>query len=181
MHGDALTLFALLVFSGLLWPFARGVLARCDDAGERAAGEPLPRAAPDVAADPGLTLTPVELALIAELSLEQARAHDEVAEDTTQRPDTRRAAAASAAAWRERALMLQSEVRRRSAHPMLAAGIVGASYTGPERRRGARRTATRRARLVSLVGGVVGRDRRARRDRRDRREQDRRRPAPASR
>jgi hypothetical protein len=181
MHGHALTLFALLLFSGLLWPGARSVSALWDRGSDRVPRESSPSDASEQAILSSLSLNAIELALISELSLEQARAYDEVAEDPTHLPETRRAASATAAAWRERARMLQLAARRRSAYPMLPqAGPLHVSrwtYTGPERRRRMRRTATRRSRPVTAVDGVGGGERRVGRDRR---EADRRYPEPSS-
>jgi hypothetical protein len=156
--------FALLAFCGLLRP-------------------PLPRSSPNEwprralaksAATPTVKLNAIELALLAELSLEQARAHDQLVDDPAQRPEIRRSAAATAGAWRERARAFQSQAFRQSAAPI--APDVHA-YSGPERRTGMRRRETRRTGPAPSVGRQPG-------DRRgvpDRRRGDRRRPELASR
>jgi len=180
MYGHWLALFALLAFSGVLRPVSRTVSALVDNIRDRMTSEVPSTDGPDSTADSSLILNPIELALIAELSLEQARAHDEVAHDENQRPDTRSAASATAAAWRERARMLQLEARRRSAHPMLPGArsprTLASTYAGPERRRQIRRTQTRRTGPTAVADAVEARDRRLGSDRRER---DRRlQPAP---
>lgn len=102
-----------------------------------------------------LTLNAVELALIAELSLEMARANDAVADDATERFDTRRSASEAASAWRQRARMLQSHARRQSSTPMGPHGrqFSASTYTGPERRRHMRRMHTRRTDSASAQLG----------------------------
>lgn len=167
---------ALLVFSGLLGPFEPRALALGKRRrGARRSHEPPPPATADRSGDLAISLNAIELALIAELSLEQASAHDAVADDAGQRPEIRTAAAEAATAWRERARLFQLEARRRVGHPIVPgrpAQVAASAYTGPERRRQMRRGQTRRG------GPEVAFDARDRRDRRtvaERRGRDRRR------
>lgn len=164
--GALMALFSLLVFCGLLRPPRRRT---------RVTPQPAPR--PEQVVSSTTRLNAIELALIAELNLERARAHDEVANDHTQRPATRRSASVEAAAWRERARLFQLQARRESARPVVpdSTGPPATPYIGPERRRQARRTVTRRA----APAEPGQRDRRISTDRRagaDRRQGDRRRP-----
>ena len=153
--------FALLAFCGLLRPL-----------GPRARVERPRRARPEDEPTPIITLNAIELGLLAELSLEQARAHEEVVKDAFQRPEARRAAAGTAAAWRERARTYQLQARRQGAAPIVPGGYLSRAYTGPERRRQIRRRETRRTR-GRAAGGVGRADRRTGHDRR---QADRRRP-----
>ena len=66
-----------------------------------------------------MRLNAIELALIAEHSLEMARANEAVADDPTKRLETRRRASEVAAAWRHRAEVLQTQALRQSAHPIV--------------------------------------------------------------
>jgi hypothetical protein len=172
MGSHAVAVFALLVFSGLLRPLE----PRARTLRRRAAVEPRRDALPDPAAASPMSLTSIELGLIAELNFEMAQANEAVAQDLTQRPETRRVASEAARTWRERARLFQLQAQRQSAHPNVPdprpAHPPGLAYTGPERRRQMRRMRTRRA-----DGPVLdARDRRIGPDRRDR---DRRRPEPA--
>lgn len=155
--------FALLASCGLLRPLQRrGCLER-------------PRRARAVdAARPTVKLNAIELGLLAELSLEQARAHEELVDDAAARPETRRTAAATAMAWRERARVFQAQAHRQGAAPFVP-GVQ--TYPGPERRRAMRRRDARR----TGAGVSVGTRQRDRRWMPDRREGDRRRPELASR
>lgn len=123
---------SLVASSGLLRPLRRRA---------RVTRPPSPR--PDRASSSTTRLNAIELALIAELNLERARAHDEVANDHTQRPEARRRASAAAAAWRERARLFQLQARRESARPGVPApdsmGAPATPYGGPDRRDGADR------------------------------------------
>ena len=147
MHGHGLTqtillggdgaglvvCFAMLAVCGLVRPFEWSVRVK------------LPRRArPQNAPATTLNLNAIELGLLAELSLEQARAHEELLGDPTQRPEARRAAAATAAAWRERARGFQSQARLEAAAPVVPDEHPSRAYTGPERRRQTRRRQSRR-------------------------------------
>ena len=157
--------FALLAFCGLLRPLER-----------RTRVASLRRARPKNPATPTVRLNAVELGLLAELSLEQARAHDQVVDDASQRPETRRSAAATATAWRDRARAFQSHARRLGAAPMGPGEHFSQAYTGPERRRQSRRCQTRRTGAPTSAG-IEPADRRTLPDRR---QGDRRRPELAS-
>ena len=124
-------------------------------------------------------LNAIELSLIADLNLEMANDNEALAQDVTQRPETRAHATEAAAAWRERARRFRSEAQRLSAHPILPRDPWTApdpSYTGPERRRQMRRRQTRRAGFAAAAKRLGPFDRRAGADRRGR---DRRRPESA--
>lgn len=179
--GPWLVLFGLLLFSGLLRPLERGFCALRYSLARHMQSGPPPSAGRDHAEPSTLSLNAIELALIAEFSLEQACAHEEVAADGNQRPETRRAASTAAAAWRERARVLQLEASRRGGQPMVpgeqSRRAAGPTYTGPERRRRKRRTRTRRSGRVVLADGAD----RERRIGGDRRSRDRRRPQLAPR
>ena len=155
--------FALLVFCGLLRPLQRTSRV-----------EARRRARREDAATPMVKLNGIELGLLAELSLEQARAHEEVVDDEAARPETRRKAAATVMAWRERAHVFQSHAQRQGAAPFVPAVQ---AYTGLERRRATRRREMRRT--VPRVS--VGRQRGDRRTVPDRRLGDRRHPELAPR
>jgi hypothetical protein len=167
---------ALLVFSGLLRPFepsARALGKRRRTA--RRSHEAPPKATGDRSADLAMSLNAIELALLAELSLEQASAHDGVANHADQRPEIQLAAAEAATAWRERARQFQLEARRRSGHPIIPgrpAQVTSSTYTGPERRRQMRR---RHARRGGPEAELEAQDRRNRRTVPERRRRDRRR------
>jgi len=172
MDSHAVAVFALLVFSGLLRPLEpRACMLR-----RRAAVELRPDALPDPAGASPMSLNSIELGLIAELNLEMAQANEAVAQDVTQRPETRRVASEAANTWRERARLFHLQAHRQSAHPIVpgtrSVHPAGLAYTGPERRRQMRRTQTRR------TGGPVL-DARDRRIGSDRRRRDRRRPKTA--
>jgi len=175
MHGHALAVLALLVFSGLLRPLERRTLRTlvCQAGRRRAAVEPPLDASPDPSGASPVSLNSIELGLIAELSLEMARANEVVTQDETQRPETRRVASEAANAWRERARLFQLQAQRQSAHPIVPGPRPlhppSLAYTGPERRRQMRRTRTRRTgrRVLDLRDRRIGPDRRQR---------DRRRP-----
>ena len=155
--------FALLAFCGLLRPLQRS--------GRFA---PTLRAEPNDPATPTVKLNAIELGLLAELSLEQAHAHQELVDDPAQSPEIRQSAAATAVAWRERARVFQSQACRQAAAPIVPDVH---AYTGPERRKGLRRRETRRTGSTPSVGRQPG-------DRRmapDRRQGDRRRPELAPR
>jgi hypothetical protein len=172
--GTLATCVALLVFSGLLGPFepsARG-LGKLRKA--RRSHEPSRMVTPVPSADATMSLNAIELALIAELSLEQASAYETVAHRAGERPEIRLAAAETATAWRERARRFQLEARRRSGQPMVPgrpARVMASSYTGPERRWQTRRRDLRRGRRELAAAGPGPSDRRTRpeRRRRDRR------------
>jgi hypothetical protein len=147
--------FALVAFSGLLRPLQRS--ARL---------QPPRRARPDETIAPTMRLNAIELGLIAELSLEQARANEELANDAGQRPETQRRASESAMAWRERAQWFQVQARRQGQHPMTPdPWPIQSSYAGAERRRQMRRSQTRRAGREAADRVEQG-NRRAGRDRR---------------
>lgn len=155
--------FALLAFCGLLRPLQRS---------SRVEARRRPRR--EDAAQPTIKLNAIELGLLAELSLEQARAQEEVVDDEAAPPETRRKAAATAMAWRERAHVFQSHARRQGAVPFVPAVH---AYTGRERRRTTRRREMRRT--VPRVS--VGRQRDDRGTVPDRRIGDRRHPELAPR
>lgn len=165
--------FVLLLFSGLFRPWARSAPGAAKISG---LDKPLPNNSPDRVEASPISLSSIELALIAELSRERARDYDAVAGDADQRPEARQAASEAAIAWRERARTLQLEAGRRSAQPMLPAWpaeVAASTYTGPERRRHARRTQTRRGGPDGSSDPSGARDRRTGLERRRR---DRRRP-----
>ncbi|MBV8712432.1 MAG: hypothetical protein JOY56_11675 [Solirubrobacterales bacterium] len=158
--------FALLALSGLLRPFER-----------RGRVRPPRRARRQDAPARTVRLNAIELGLLCELSLEQARAHEEVVDDPSQQPETRRTAAATAVDWRERARMFQLQARLQGALPTVPRGHCSPAYTGPERRNQTRRRQTRRTGARASVGVDLD-------DRRcgaDRRQSDRRRPELAPR
>lgn len=113
-----------------------------------------------------MKLSSIELALIAELNLEMARAYEEVARDDRERLESRSAADRRQYLLRERARMLRLEARRASAEPPLAMWLeVG--YAGPERRRAERRTGERRVHSPGTADRpAAGYDRRINPDRR---------------
>lgn len=128
-----------------------------------------------------ISLNSIELALIAELNLEQARAHDAVANDPDTRTDIRLAAARAAGQWRVRASLLQRQAQLQSSQPMLSGyetmhNGLSVDYTGPERRARTRRKRTRRATAMHAGPGRRDPDSRG-----DRRRGDRRRPKLAPR
>jgi hypothetical protein len=172
MGSYAVVVFALLVFSGLLRPL--GPKART--LRRYAAFQPRRDPSPDPAGATPVSLNSIELGLIAELNLEMAEANEAVAQDVTQRPETRRVASEAANTWRERARLFHMQAQRQGARPIVPGPRpvhqAGLAYTGLERRREVRRTQTRR------TGGPVldARDRRIGPDRRGR---DRRRPGAA--
>ena len=166
--------FALVAFSGLLRPIGRR--ARVGPPGrarEKDAATPT--------ATPTIRLNEIELGLLAELSLEQARAHEELIGDPSLRPETRRRAAVSALAWRDRARAFQLHARGKGAAPIVSsdhATIISSDrativrgdysshvYTGPERRRQMRRRESRRGDAQGS-GGVERADRRSGHERR---------------
>jgi hypothetical protein len=117
------------------------------------------------------SLSAIELAVVAELNLEIARAHDELAADASQRVETRRAAHAKATAIRARAELLHLEARLLSTQPMLYAPSrqePASAGTWPERRSYERRTQSRRRDGESAAGAPGGRERRTLPDRRQR-------------
>jgi hypothetical protein len=163
MHGHALVAVILLALSGPLRPLhwrARGFagLARVAPGAEAR-----PNTSP---AETPMSLNAIELALVAEHSLEMARAHQAVADDATSRPEARRKAAEVAAAWRQRAELFQIEARRRSAQPIVPGVRPIRPIAGPERRSRMRRKHTRRTDRAAPRHGP--RDRRAVPDRRRR-------------
>jgi hypothetical protein len=126
----------------------------------------------------GHGLSPIELVLVAELNLELARAHDEVASNPSNRDETRETAREAAAALRQRADLLRSRAADLSANPVTAVSWSerchhDPPYLGSERRKAARRTSARRAGELPTPGAVGGPDRRMETDRR-RRERRRR-------
>lgn len=154
---------ALVTFCGLLRPLQR-----------RGRIDRPRRARAEAAATPTVRLNAIELGLLAELSLEQARAHEELADDAAARPETRRTAAATAMAWRERARVFQAQAHRQRA----ASFVPGVqACPGPERRRAMRRRDARRTGAGVSVGTRQGDRRRMP----DRRQGDRRRAELASR
>ncbi len=180
--GTWLACLPLLVFCGLLRPMVR--CARLFEESRRAAGwsrEPRRSEDRDRPGESEVRLTPIELALVAELNLEQARAHDEVANDPDRTPETRLAAARAASEWRTRASLFQQQAQRQSAEPIAplhpaSHARSGVRYAGPERRRHTRRRQS--ARVMAASGELERRDRR---DAGDRRRGDRRRPQLAPR
>jgi hypothetical protein len=173
MHDHALVAVILLALSGLLRPLqwrARGFVSL---ARPTPASPPRPSASPDQAP---MSLNAIELALIAEHSLEMARANQAVADDAATRLETRREAAQVAAAWRERAEQFHIAARRRSADPIVPSLQSIRPYSGPERRRRMRRAQTRRNDPTTAGDGRG--DRRAGPERRG---HDRRGPEPAPR
>jgi hypothetical protein len=112
-------------------------LTRASDHGTMCWEEDLTRAAQ-------MKLSSIELALLAELNLQMAHAYDEAAEDAHNSVEARQDARARGSRLRERARRFQEEARRSSDEAALT--TAGAVYTGPERRRGDRRTSERRAR-----------------------------------
>lgn len=116
-----------------------------------------------------MDLNAIEMAAIAELDLEMARAYDEVSMDPSQTPETRRKAGDLAARWRERARLCRLEAQRLSSQPLLPANAAHA-YTGPERRKQERRRGDRRTTGLNGPGHAAvtafGRDRRINPDRR---------------
>ena len=121
--------------------------------------------------DAALGLSALELAAVAALNLELARAHDELADDASRRVETRRAAGAKARALRERAESFQLDARRLSAQPMLHTPSMqkpASPRTVPERRTQDRRSASRRRDGKSAVSVIGGRERRTMPERRKR-------------
>lgn len=169
MHSHALVACVLLALSGLLEPLECRVRAFvCRARWEPAAVEAPSDALREEGSAIPMSLNAIELALIAEHSLEMARANQAIADDVRTPPETRRNAADVAAAWRQRAELFMVQARRQSAYrivpavrPIRASGTV---YTGPDRRRQMRRTRPRRTDL-SATGDGRG-DRRARPERR---------------
>lgn len=186
MHGYALAAFALLILGGVLRPSESPARALIRRFRPRHAGVKPPWDTPSApaAAPPSdrLSLNPIELALIAEYSLEMARANEAVARDPSKELDTRRRASEVATAWRGRAQLFQMQARYQSAEPIIpgehSIHVPGRAHTGPERRQKMRRTQTRRTESASASAGRSGHDRRAQVERRRR---DRRRPEPAPR
>ncbi|MBV8999965.1 MAG: hypothetical protein JO304_12945 [Solirubrobacterales bacterium] len=165
--------FVLLLFSGLFRPRARSALGT---AKIPSLHQPLPDNSPDRVVASSISLSSIELALLAELSLEQAREHETLARDPNQRLETRQTASKAAAAWRERARILQLEAGRQSWAPMLPGRpteVMASTYAGPERRRHIRRAQTRRDGPQAASGSTGSRERRTGPDRR---RSDRRRP-----
>lgn len=117
-----------------------------------------------------LSLTAIELAMLAELNLEIARGHDEVADDGTRRGQTQQAAREVATALRERADAFRLEALRRSADPAYRPSMANAvsAYIGPDRRRQRRRTQARRRDGATGLGARGGGDRRTVPERRQR-------------
>lgn len=116
-----------------------------------------------------LSLTPMELAVAAELNLEVASGYDEVADDAARPLDSRRAARDRAIALRERADTLRLEARRLAAQPMVYAESSEtrrSPYCGPERRRQSRRTRPRRGDSAAPVPALGDGERRSIPDRR---------------
>lgn len=169
LGGDRASLvacFALVASCGLLRPF-----------GQRSRVKPARPPRTEHAVTPTIKLNAIELGLLAELSLEQARAYEEVAGDAAEWTETAQSAAASAQAWRERARTFQLHARHLGAEPIVPAEHASRAYTGPERRTQARRNQTRRTGAQASVG-LDGADRRSVPDRR---QGDRRRPELAHR
>jgi hypothetical protein len=110
----------------------------------------------------------LELAAAAQVNRELARAHEEVAEDARQRPQTRWAALETATALRARADSLHLEAIRASADTASTPSIAraAAAYTGPERRTRTRRSGTCRRGGAELIGASGSGDRRTNPDRR---------------
>jgi hypothetical protein len=163
---------ALLIFSGFLAPFEpKSRALRERRRAGRSGHEPSPTTRRDRAEASAISLNAIELSLLAELNLERACDHDAVASDAARRPEVRRAAAAAATAWRERARLFQLEAVRRSGHhmaPEWSASAVDFGYTGPDRRQQARRRHPRRG------GEEAASEPRDRRSRPERRRHDRR-------
>jgi hypothetical protein len=183
VHGYVLAVSVLLVFSGLLRPLQSRAWALPWQPDPRPASRELPpEVSPDRALALPIRLNAIELALLAELSLEQARAHEAVANDPRKRHETRVAASEAARAWRERAGLFQSQAGYRSGHPMGPGHhpllAPASSYTGAERRKQMRRQQTRRVGHGPPSPAI---DRRDRRVGAERRRSDRRRPRPAPR
>jgi hypothetical protein len=181
MHGHALAICVLLSFSGLLRGLQdRGRTLVYQTRARRVARDAPPSgSSPDSRAGSVPRLNAIELSLIADLNLEMAQDHEALAQDMTQRPETRLQAAETAAAWRERARRFRGEARRLGAHPINPGDpwtSLAPTYTGPERRRQMRRRQTRRARAVVAAMRFGPFDRRAGADRRRR---DRRGSEPA--
>lgn len=116
-------------------------------------------------------LSAIELAVLAELNFELARAHDELAADASQRAQTRRAAHAKAEAIRERGAAFHLDAHRLSRQPMLSAPLMprpASPPAEPERRTHERRTRSRRRDAGPAVSAPGGRERRTQPDRRKR-------------
>jgi hypothetical protein len=181
MHLHALEIISLPVLSGLLGPVEWRLRALRQQARWRR-GDVGPRsdASVDRAVDAPVNLNAIELGLIADFSLEMARANEAVAEDATQGMETRRRASEVAMSWRQRAELFHSHARRQGAQPILpdphAVHVARQAYSGPERRTQMRRRQTRRIDPASSAGH--DHDRRAGAERRQR---DRRRPELAPR
>lgn len=174
MHSHALVACVLLALSGLLEPLECRVRALvCRARWAPVAVEPPSDASPDQASAISMSLNAIELALIAEHSLEMARGNQAVADDATTPPETRQNAADVAAAWRQRAELFLMEARRQSASPIVPAvrpiHASGSAYGGPERRRQMRRTRPRRTDQGATGDGRGDRRARPERRRRDRR------------
>jgi len=182
MHGHALATFAFVLFCGLLRPleWRASRLLRAARWAPTAVERPWD-ASPDPASALPTRLNAIELALIAEYSLEMARANEAVADDATKGLETRRRASEVAAAWRHRAQVFQAHARRASAHPTLPderpVRALARAYIGPERRQGMRRRQMRRTDPASTPSGHARGDRRAGSERR-RRDRRRRQLAP---
>jgi hypothetical protein len=177
--GALVACLPIVIFCGLLRPLRRswGSLAPT----RRAEHKPPPSERGDRLEGSAISLNSIELALIAELNLEQARGHEAVANDPETRPERRRAAAQAASEWRARASLFQLQAQRQSAQPLVPGGDavhrgLGFVYAGPERRQRTRRTWTRRAAAVPRW-----RERRNGHAAGDRRRGDRRRPELARR
>jgi hypothetical protein len=116
-----------------------------------------------------IKLGSVELAVVAELNLELARAYDEVADDAKQQSETRRQARAGAFRRRVRAGLLRLEAQRLRARASLPDDPLthepNSPYSGSERRKHERRSGERRGHPAALAT-PHGADRRANRDRR---------------
>lgn len=121
------------------------------------------------------SLSAIELAVVAELNFELARAYDEVADDANQPVETRLAAHEKATAICDRAASFQHAARRLSAKPMLYAPSMqkpASPRTASERRTRDRRNRPRRRDGESAVGPPGGRERRTLPDRRKRDRRD---------
>ncbi len=165
--GALVACLPVLIFCGLLRPLRRGGGAL--ELMRRPEHKPPPSGAGDRPAGPTLSLNAIELALIAELNLEQARGHEAVAHNPETCPEKRRAAAEAARQWRARASLFQLQAQRQSTQPIVPAHEsthrgLGFVYAGQERRKRSRRTWTRRAMAVSR--GLERRNRHAVGDRR---------------
>lgn len=183
MDGHALATLALLVFSGLLESLEWRAHALMSQARRPHRDVERPTEdSPDQAMASPVRLNPIELALIAELSLEMARDNEVVANDATKRPEARRSALEDASAWRERARLFQSQAQRLSARPIVpgerSRRVSDWDYYGPERRRRIRRGQSRRTDPVAASAEVGRGERRRSADRRGR---DRREPELAPR